>query len=34
MAALKGWYHSPVYQPLIALRQTASKDMLITLKRA
>jgi uncharacterized protein (DUF1330 family) len=34
MAALKAWYHSPEYQPLIALRQGAAKDMLITLEGA
>jgi uncharacterized protein (DUF1330 family) len=34
MAALKAWYHSPEYQPLIALRQAAAKDMLITLEGA
>jgi uncharacterized protein (DUF1330 family) len=33
-AALKAWYHSPEYQPLIALRQAAAKDMLIMLEGA
>jgi len=34
MAALNAWYHSPEYQPLIALRQacTSDEDMLITLE--
>ena len=34
MAALNAWYTSPEYQPLIALRQTAALDMLITLDGA
>ena len=34
MAALKAWYTSPEYQPLIALRQGSAKDMLITLEGA
>jgi uncharacterized protein (DUF1330 family) len=34
MAALKAWYQSPEYQPLIALRQSAATDMLITLDGA
>jgi uncharacterized protein (DUF1330 family) len=29
MAALKGWYASPEYQPLIALRRSAATDVLI-----
>jgi uncharacterized protein (DUF1330 family) len=29
MAALKAWYHSPEYQPLIALRQRSATDTLI-----
>jgi uncharacterized protein (DUF1330 family) len=29
MAALKGWYDSPEYQPLIALRRSAATDLLI-----
>jgi uncharacterized protein (DUF1330 family) len=29
MAAIKAWYGSPEYQPLIALRQAAAEDMLI-----
>jgi uncharacterized protein (DUF1330 family) len=32
MAALKAWYHSPEYQPLIALRQNAAKDVLIAVE--
>ncbi|HZV21812.1 MAG TPA: DUF1330 domain-containing protein [Hyphomicrobiales bacterium] len=31
MAALNAWYHSPEYQPLIALRQASSIDVLIVL---
>jgi uncharacterized protein (DUF1330 family) len=34
MAVLNAWYRSPEYQPLIPLRQTAAKDMLITLEGA
>lgn len=34
MAALNAWYHSPEYQPLIALRRSAATDMLITLDGA
>jgi uncharacterized protein (DUF1330 family) len=34
MAALNAWYRSPEYQPLIPLRRTAAKDMLITLEGA
>jgi uncharacterized protein (DUF1330 family) len=34
IAALNAWYRSPEYQPLILLRQTAAKDMLITLEGA
>ena len=34
MAALNAWYESPEYQPLIALRQGAALDMLITLDGA
>ena len=34
MAALNTWYRSPEYQPLIALRQAASTDVLITLEGA
>lgn len=33
-AALDAWYASPEYKPLIALRQGASKDMLIVLDGA
>jgi uncharacterized protein (DUF1330 family) len=29
LAALKGWYRSPEYQPLIALRRSAATDVLI-----
>jgi uncharacterized protein (DUF1330 family) len=29
MSAIKAWYGSPEYQPLIALRQAAAEDMLI-----
>jgi uncharacterized protein (DUF1330 family) len=32
MAALNAWYNSPDYQPLIALRQASSIDMLIVLE--
>jgi len=32
MASLQAWYSSPEYQPLIALRRAAAKDMLITLE--
>lgn len=32
MAALDNWYTSPEYQPLIALRQASSVDMLIILE--
>jgi uncharacterized protein (DUF1330 family) len=32
MAALNAWYQSPEYQPLIALRQAAAIDMLITVE--
>jgi uncharacterized protein (DUF1330 family) len=34
MAALRAWYESPEYQPLIALRQAAAEDMLIMLEGA
>ena len=34
MAALNAWYRSPEYQPLIALRQAAATDVLITLEGA
>ncbi len=34
MAALRAWYDSEEYKPLIALRQSAAKDMLITLDGA
>lgn len=32
MEALQTWYRSPDYEPLIALRQAAAEDMLITLE--
>ena len=32
MSALKAWYHSPEYQPLIALRRSAAKDVMIALE--
>lgn len=32
MTALNAWYHSPEYQPLIALRQSASADVLIAIE--
>ncbi len=32
MAALKAWYQSPEYQPLIALRRSAATDVLIALE--
>jgi uncharacterized protein (DUF1330 family) len=34
MEALNAWYRSPEYRPLIALRQAAATDMLITLDGA
>lgn len=34
MAALNAWYESAEYQPLIALRQRAAIDMLITIEGA
>ena len=34
MAALKAWYASPEYQPLIPLRQASATDMIITLEGA
>lgn len=33
-AALDAWYAAPEYQPLIALRRAAARDMLITLESA
>ncbi len=33
-AALDAWYNAPEYQPLIALRRQAARDMLITLEGA
>jgi uncharacterized protein (DUF1330 family) len=32
MPALNAWYHSPEYHPLIALRQSASADILIAVE--
>jgi uncharacterized protein (DUF1330 family) len=32
MAALDAWYRLPEYQPLIALRQSASSDVLIAVE--
>ena len=32
IAALTGWYQSPEYQPLIALRRSASEDVLIAVE--
>jgi uncharacterized protein (DUF1330 family) len=32
MAALKAWYGSPEYQPLIALRRRAATDLLIAVE--
>jgi uncharacterized protein (DUF1330 family) len=32
MEALHAWYNSPEYEPLIALRQASSSDMLIVLE--
>jgi uncharacterized protein (DUF1330 family) len=34
MAALNAWYNSAEYQPLIALRQLAALDQLITIEGA
>jgi uncharacterized protein (DUF1330 family) len=34
MAALDAWYRSAEYQPLIALRRAAARDMLIKLDEA
>ena len=34
MAAIKAWYGSAAYQPLIALRQAAAEDMLIVVEGA
>jgi uncharacterized protein (DUF1330 family) len=34
IAALMGWYRSPEYEPLIALRQRASEDVLIAVDGA
>ena len=34
MPALKAWYQSPEYQPLITLRRGAAKDVLIAIEGA
>ena len=34
MAAIRAWYRSPEYQPLIALRQSAASDVMIALEGA
>ncbi|TMJ65525.1 MAG: DUF1330 domain-containing protein [Alphaproteobacteria bacterium] len=34
MAAIRAWYGSPEYQPLIALRQSAASDVMIALEGA
>ena len=34
MSALKAWFHSPEYQPLIALRRAAATDVLIAIEGA
>lgn len=34
MARLKAWYHSPEYEPLIALRRGAATDVLIAIEGA
>jgi uncharacterized protein (DUF1330 family) len=32
MASLKAWYHAPDYQPLIAKRQAAARDVMIAIE--
>ena len=32
MASIKAWYASPEYQPLIELRRSAAKDVMIALE--
>jgi uncharacterized protein (DUF1330 family) len=32
MAALKAWYYAPDYQPLIAKRQAAARDVMIAIE--
>ena len=32
MAALRAWYHAPDYQPLIAKRQAAARDVMIAIE--
>jgi uncharacterized protein (DUF1330 family) len=34
MASLRAWYHAPDYQPLIAKRQAAARDMMIAIEGA
>ena len=34
MAALKAWYDSPEYRPLIALRRSAGRDVLLAIDGA
>jgi uncharacterized protein (DUF1330 family) len=34
MTALKAWFHSPEYEPLIALRRAAATDVLIAIEGA
>lgn len=34
MTALKAWFHSPEYQPLIALRRASAQDVLIAIDGA
>jgi uncharacterized protein (DUF1330 family) len=32
MASLRAWYHAPDYQPLIAKRQAAARDVMIAIE--
>ena len=32
MASLKAWYYAPDYQPLIAMRQAAARDVMIAIE--
>jgi uncharacterized protein (DUF1330 family) len=32
MASLKGWYQDPLYQPLIAKRRAAARDVMIAVE--
>jgi uncharacterized protein (DUF1330 family) len=34
MASLRAWYHAPDYQPLIAKRQAAARDVMIAIEGA